>query len=130
MAIKTRKLYDEKKLYFEFKYYREGSQCSIDVILKDMIEYAGYYRSIVNPKQEKTAYSDILERINKLDMKTCIPLIMNLFKAETNGYITEEKLSKALEIIENFIVRREICSLPTNIFNKLLFKLVQKLIRK
>lgn len=84
-----------------------------------MIEYAGYYRSIVNPKQEKTAYSDILERINKLDMKTCIPLIMDLFKAETNGYITEEKLSKALEIIENFIVRREICSLPTNIFNKL-----------
>ena len=119
LAIKTRKLYDEKKLYFEFKYYREGSQCSIDVILKDMIEYAGYYRSIVNPKQEKTAYSDILERINKLDMKTCIPLIMDLFKSETNGYITEEKLNKALEVIENFIVRREICSLPTNIFNKL-----------
>lgn len=119
LAIKTRKLYDEKKLYFEFKYYREGSQCSIDVILKDMIEYAGYYRSIVNPKQEKTAYSDILERINKLNMKTCIPLIMDLFKAETNGYITKEKLNKALEVIENFIVRREICSLPTNIFNKL-----------
>lgn len=119
LAIKTRKLYDEKKLYFEFKYYREGSQCSIDVILKDMIEYAGYYRSIVNPKQEKKAYSDILERINKLDMKTCIPLIMDLFKSETNGYITEEKLNKALEVIENFIVRREICSLPTNIFNKL-----------
>lgn len=119
LAIKTRKLYDEKKLYFEFKYYREGSQYSIKMILEDMIEYAGYYRSIVNPKQEKTAYSDILERINKLDMKTCIPLIMDLFKAETNGYITKEKLSKALEVIENFIVRREICSLPTNIFNKL-----------
>lgn len=119
LAIKTRKLYDEKKLYFEFKYCREGRQCSIDVILKDMIEYAGYYRSIVNPKQEKTAHSDILERINKLDMKTCIPLIMDLFKSETNGYITEEKLNKALEVIENFIVRREICSLPTNTFNKL-----------
>ena len=119
LAIKTRKLYDEKKLYFEFKYYREGSQCSIDMILEDMIEYAGYYRLIVNPKYKKTAYSEILERINKLEMKTCIPLIMDLFKAEKNGYIAEEKLSKALEVIENFIVRREICSLPTNIFNKL-----------
>ena len=119
LANKTRKLYDEKKLYFEFKYYREDSQLSIESILQDMLEYAQYYNFIVNPQQEKTSYSDILERIDKLDVKTCIPLIMDLFKAKSSGYISEEKLKKALEVIENFIIRREICDLPTNALNKL-----------
>lgn len=119
LANKTRKLYDEKKLYFEFKYYREDSQLSIESILQDMLEYARYYNFIVNPQQRNTSYSDILERIDKLDVKTCIPLIMDLFKAKSSGYISEEKLKKALEVIENFIIRREICDLPTNALNKL-----------
>lgn len=119
LANKTRKLYDEKKLYFEFKYYREDSKLSIESILQDMLEYAHYYNFIVNPQQKKTSYSDILERIDKLDVKTCIPLIMDLFKAKSSGYISEEKLKKALEVIENFIIRREICDLPTNALNKL-----------
>lgn len=119
LANKTRRLYDEKKLYFEFKYYREDSGLSLESILQDMIEYAEYYREITAPDKNSTPYSDILKRISKLDVKTCVPLIMDLFKANSSGYISDEELRKALEIIENFIVRREVCDLPTNALNKL-----------
>ena len=119
LANKTRRLYDEKKLYFEFKYYREGSGLSLESILQDMLEYAGYYREITAADKNSTPYSDILKRIGKLDVKTCVPLIMDLFKARSGGYISDEELRKALEVIENFIVRREVCDLPTNALNKL-----------
>ena len=119
LANKTRKLYDEKKVYFEFKYYGEDSKRSMESIFQEMLEYADYYSYIVNPEKKQTPYSDILERINKLDVKTCIPLIMDVFKAESGGYISKENMKKALEIIENFIIRREICDLPTNAITKM-----------
>lgn len=119
MANKTRKLYDEKKLYFEFKYYCEANKLSIKSVFQDMLEYAHYYNFIVNPKRQQNSYSAVLERINNLDVKTCIPLMMDLFKAKSSKHISEDKLKKALEVIENFIIRREICDLPTNVLNKL-----------
>lgn len=53
LANKTRKLYDEKKVYFEFKYYGEDSKRSMESIFQEMLEYADYYSYIVNPEKNK-----------------------------------------------------------------------------
>lgn len=123
LAVKTRKLYDEKKLYFEFKYYQESSKKSIETILIDMLEYANYFNIVSHPITKKCAYSNILARINKLEVKTCIPLMMDLFKANADGYISDDEMCSSFEIIENYIVRREICDLPTNALNKVFVQL-------
>lgn len=122
LASKTRHLYDEKKLYFEFKYYCEDSELSIEAILQDMLEYAGYYKEIIAP-DERNASSDVLKRINRLDVKTCVPLMLDLFKARSNDAISDAELCQALEIIESYIIRREICGLPTNLLNKLFVRI-------
>lgn len=118
LAVKTRKLFNEGKLYFEFKYYQQSSGISVKSILQDMLEFAGYYHVISNPEGTKKKYTDTLIRINRLDIKTYIPLMMDLFKALHDSDISEDELCDALSIIENYIVRREICSLPTNALNK------------
>lgn len=123
LAVKNRKLFNEGKLYFEFKYYHESSKMAIETILQDMLEYASYYNVISNERGKKAKYTDVLERINRLDMKTCIPLMMDLFKAFHDGDITEDELCDSLIIIENYIVRREICELPTNALNKVFVQL-------
>lgn len=118
LDVKTRKLINEKKLYLEFKYYQQNSGISVESILKDMLEFAEYYHTISNPCDNRKPYTQILQRINRLDVKTCIPLMMDLFKALNDSDISEGELCDALNIIENYIVRREICSLPTNALNK------------
>lgn len=123
LAVKMRKLPDEKKLYFEFKYYQESSKKSIETIIIDMLEFANYYNIIKNPKKQNKLYSNTLVRINKLEVKTCVPLIMDLFKANADGYISDEEMSSSFEIIENYIVRREVCDLPTNALNKVFVQL-------
>lgn len=123
LAVKTRKLSDEKKLYFEFKYYQEFSKKSIETIIIDMIEFANYYNIIGNPEKKKKPYSSTLARINKMEIKTCVPLIMDLFKANAEGYISDDEMCSSFEIIENYIVRREICDLPTNALNKVFVQL-------
>lgn len=123
LAVKTRKLSDEKKLYFEFKFYQESSRKSIETIIVDMIEFANYYNIIGNPDKQKKLYSNTLARINKMEVKTCVPLIMDLFKANADGYISDDEMCSSFEIIENYIVRREICDLPTNALNKVFVQL-------
>lgn len=118
LAVKTRKLFNESKLYLEFKYYQQNSGIWIESILKDMLEFAGYYHIICDSCDNRKPYAQTLQRINKLDVKTCIPLMMDLFKALNDSDISESELCDALSIIENYIVRREICSLPTNALNK------------
>lgn len=123
LDVKLRRNVAEKKLYSEFKLYRENSELSMDEMMDDVLKYAEYFRIIVSPRGKKTIYSDVLERINKLEVNTCIPLILDIFNAEDEGKISSEDALKAIEIIENYIVRREICGLETNQLNKVFVSL-------
>ena len=120
LAVKNRELANKNRLYFAFKTFRKQMGGDIEDILKDMLIYAGYFKSIRNAKDEdKDKCSLVLARLNKLDVNTSIPLLFDLFSARDNGFLDDEELLKAFEIIENFIIRREICNLQTNVYNKL-----------
>lgn len=120
LAKKTRALPDEKKLYFAFKTYREEtiSGDSIDNLLADMLKYAAYYKQIKTAKVTDDKYHGRLARINKLEINTVIPLLFDLFEAYDNKKLTDDELNDAVGIIENYIVRRIVCGLPTSMLNK------------
>lgn len=120
LAVKNRELANKNRLYFAFKTFRKQMGGDIEDVLKDMLVYAGYFKSIRNAKDDdKDKCSLVLARLNKLDVNTAIPLLFDLFSARDNGFLDDEELLKAFEIIENYIIRREICNLQTNVYNKL-----------
>lgn len=120
LAKKTRSLPDEKKLYFAFKAYREESVSddSIVKLLADMLKYAAYYKKIKSAKITDDKYYGRLARINKLEVNTVIPLLFDLLEAHDNGNLSDDELNEAVGIIENYIVRRIVCGLPTSMLNK------------
>lgn len=118
LEVKNRVFVAEGRVYAEFKLFHQLSGLSIESLLQDMLEYADYYKIINNPSDSSKLYTETLKRINKLEVKTCVPLCMDLFKANKEGFLNLDELSDALKIIENYIVRREICDLPTNVLNK------------
>lgn len=123
LNIKLRRSVAEKKLYIEFKNFRESSDESIESIISDIIIYAKFFDEVCNPEDNKSEYADVLSRINKLEVNTCIPLILDVFRANSDGKITNTEVRNAMEIIENYIVRREICNLETNQLNKVFIAL-------
>lgn len=56
LAVKTRELTNENKLYFAFKNYKEHSTMQIEDLLKDMLEYADFYNVIKSARITDTAY--------------------------------------------------------------------------
>lgn len=123
LDVKLRRNVTEKKLYTEFKSYRETSGMDMENLLTDVLRYAEYFKIIVCPNSVKEEYSEVLARINKLEVNTCIPLILDIFNAEDEGKITKGDITQAIKIIENYIVRREICGLETNQLSKVFVSL-------
>lgn len=121
LAVKTRELANENKLYFAFKNYREKNiELQIEEILNDILIYAEFYNQIKNAKiSDRIPYLNTIARINKLEVNTVIPLLFDLFYAKNQGLLSEEDMSDCVSIIESYIARRIICGLPTSALNKI-----------
>lgn len=121
LAVKTRELANENKLYFAFKSYREkNSKLQIEDILSDILIYADFYNQIKNAKlSDKTSYINAIARINKLEVNTVTPLLFDLFYAKQQSFLAEEEMTECVSVIESYIARRIICGLPTSALNKI-----------
>lgn len=121
LAVKTRELANENKLYFAFKNYREkNSDLQIEDILSDILVYADFYNRIKNAKiSDKTDYINAIARLNKLEVNTVTPLLFDLFYAKLKAFLTEEEMNECVSIIESYIARRIVCGLPTSALNKI-----------
>ncbi len=121
LAVKTRELANENKLYFAFKNYREkNNSLQIEDILSDILVYADFYNQIKNAKiSDKISYLNAIARINKLEVNTVTPLLFDLFYAKNQSLLTEEEMTVCVSVIESYIARRIVCGLPTSALNKI-----------
>ena len=118
LATKNFELANEKKLYFEFKHYKQINNIDTEKLLEDMLIYAEWYNVIKTAESSSTGYHSILARLNKLEVNSCIPLLFALFNAHKENELDDNELESAFSIIESYIVRRIICGLATNQLNK------------
>ncbi len=133
LAVKTRELANENKLYFVFKAYRESQGGAIEDILSDMLFYADFYKTIRNAKVGQSLALDCIARINKLEVNTVIPLLFDLFAAKHNGLLSDDEMFEATKLTESYIARRMICGLPTSALNKIFVSIgaeIQRYIEK
>lgn len=121
LAVKTRELANENKLYFAFKSYREkNNSLQIEDILSDILIYADFYNQIKNAKiSDRISYLNAIARINKLEVNTIMPLLFDLFYAKNQALLTEEEMTVCVSVIESYIARRIVCGLPTSALNKI-----------
>ncbi len=118
LATKNAELANENKLYFEFKLYKKKRGETTESLLKDMLQYAQWYKMIKQPNSCNKNFAPLLVNLNKLEVNSSIPLIFTLFQAYKDVLLDEEELAKSFTLIESYIIRCIICGLPTNQFNK------------
>lgn len=77
MATKNRELANEKKLYFVFKNFKQGKEMQTREILKNMLEYAEFYKVIRNARGDGATCDRILARLNKVEVNSSTPLLVH-----------------------------------------------------
>ena len=108
----------QNDVYFDLK--EQVSRGNTINYLKDIYKFSNYYAKFLNPEQETNKnIKKSLQRIKSLDIKTVYPFLLNCYDDCQEKRIAELDFINVCKIIENYILRRFICNIPTQGLNKI-----------
>ena len=98
--------------------------------LEELAYYAELYKKLLNPSFElNTDIANYLRRLNRIEVTTAYPLLLNLYADYERHQITSASFVLMLQILENYLIRRFVCGYPTNQLNKIFPTIYQATIR-
>lgn len=88
--------------------------------LRELSRYAVHYGKLLDPANEADPSNRrALERLQKLEVTTAFPFLLNCFEEQQAGRLSTSELVEILQIVENYVIRRFVCGVPTNQLNKI-----------
>jgi uncharacterized protein with ParB-like and HNH nuclease domain len=109
------------EVYFALK-DRADRRSASEVLdyLAELTEFAGYYARLLHPADEVSGkLRERMERLNRIEVTVAYPFLLNVYRDFARGDISEEHFASVLDVLENFMIRRWVCSVPTYGLNKL-----------
>lgn len=108
----------QNEIYFEIKDCLNKEDPMVQ--LKGLFEFSRYYSRFLDPKLEDDKdVSKYLHRINRLEVSTVYPFLLNCFHDWVKNKISKDEFVEILKIIENFIIRRFVCNVQTRGLNRI-----------
>ena len=105
-------------VYFTLKQGLSGG----DVLnkLRDLSRSGSLYARLLDPSLEDDCeLRTALDRLNRLDVTTAYPFLLHCYDEIQAGTLTPAGMAEIVGLLENFMVRRFVCNVPTNQLNKL-----------
>ena len=116
--MKDGKIIKQGDVYFSLKDI--VSQGNALDYLKELLKFSGYYKKLIYPEYEThSEISKLLSRLNRFEVNTAYPFLLNCYADYGEHKISAEEFISILKVIENYLIRRFICNVPTHGLNKI-----------
>jgi uncharacterized protein with ParB-like and HNH nuclease domain len=109
----------KKAIYPQFKAHMDGVAKSAGPALEEELRrlksFSAIYPRLFQPElesDERVARS--LRLFNSLGVTVCYPVLLRIFGLEHSGAIVRGETTKALSLIEDYLIRRAVCNLKNN----------------
>jgi uncharacterized protein with ParB-like and HNH nuclease domain len=115
-------LVKQGEVYFALKDRATDKNSQDEVIsyLEEIAKFAGYYAKLIDPEKESSPKLRArLKRLNRIEVTTAYPFLLNVYHDYAVGSLSEEIFSSVLETLENYLIRRFVCGVPTYGLNKM-----------
>lgn len=87
--------------------------------LETLNTFSSYYQQIIDPEAHSNpTLKKRLVSLKRMDVTTAYPFLLDLFDEFAGGNCTQEEFIAILKMLETFLVRRFVCSVPTHDLNK------------
>ncbi len=108
------------EVYFALKERAdEKSAEQIVEYLQEITRFAEFYAKLLYPALEQSAIiSRQMHRLNRVELTTSYPFLLNVYNDFAAGKISEGEFAEVLGVLENFMIRRFVCGVPTHGLNK------------
>ncbi len=98
--------------------------------LKELARFAGYYEFLLKPNGAPTAtIGERIARLNRMEVTVAYPLLLSVFADHAAGTLDEPGVLVVLDALENYLVRRFVCGVPTHGLNKIFAPLYEQATR-
>jgi len=88
--------------------------------LKDLLKFSGYYEKLLNPEREDNIEArTLLSRLKRFEVNTAYPFLLNCYDDYIQRNLSAVELADILKLLENFLIRRFVCNVPTHGLNKI-----------
>lgn len=88
--------------------------------IKELSVFADYYTKLIDPAKEPSkSIKSALERLNRLEITTIHPFLLNCYRDYRHEHLSEEQFATVIAQIENYLLRRFICGSPSSELNKI-----------
>lgn len=98
--------------------------------LQELAKYAAFYERLLFPERESNeAVRKALSRIRRLEVGVSYPFLLRCYGQYSTGEISSQEMVDILNVLENFLIRRFVCNVPTYGLNKIfppLYAQIQK----
>lgn len=112
LIVKTNKKVEFKNIYTDFKIY--SSQINVNDLVKDINKYAFYFDCIAFGGEENPKLKNSFESLRSLGYDVTDPFMLHLYRDYDEEKLTTDDFRCIIQYTESYLVRRLICSIPTN----------------
>jgi len=119
--MKDGKVVKQDEVYLALKAHADNkSQEEIQEYLDEINAFADYYARLLRPEEEPDIkLRERMTRLNRIEVTVAYPFLLNVYDDYANQRITGEEFADVMEVVENFMIRRFVCAVPTNQLNKI-----------
>lgn len=121
----------QTEVYFQLKSRLEAlGEPEVRRILEDLSIFARYYSLLLDPSCESDMHlREGIDRLNRLEATVAYPFLLNIYHDYATNRLDLCSFRDILDTIENFLVRRYVCSVPRGELNHV-FPALYKLARR
>lgn len=121
LTIKTGEIPRIGDVYESFKKYSRlpvVAKSGVEFLLSEIRTYSRYYCSMAIGAEEDTELKMAFHDLRELKVDVAYPLLLELYHDYINDILSREEFLESIRLIESYVFRRAICSIPTNSLNK------------
>ncbi|MXZ01637.1 DUF262 domain-containing protein [Candidatus Poribacteria bacterium] len=121
LTLKTGEIPKFGAVYEAFKSYARQPQLAqqgISELVADVHRFAGYYCSMALDQEPAGPLADVFRDLRELRVDVAYPLLLELYSDFRAGALSGGEFCEAVRLIEAYVFRRAVCSIPTSSLNK------------
>lgn len=118
LTAKTGEIPNVREVYVAFKSYARTLQGGVSDLVADIHAYATYYCAIALGAEPKSLLNQAFHDLRELKVDVAYPFLLDAYYDYKQDRLGVEELHEVVRLIESYVFRRAICSIPTNSLNK------------
>jgi predicted transport protein len=118
LTVRTGEIPRQDRVYEAFKTFSKTTEAGdVESMLSDLRKSSEFYCAMALGKEEDRELGEAFQDIRELRVDTAYPVLLGLYSDFNDGVLSHDDFLYIARLIESYVFRRSVCSIPTNSLN-------------